>query len=95
MALTREEVEHIATLGRLGLSDEELEIFGTQLSAILEHFQVLRQLDTEAVQPTTTAVPSENVMRDDVAAPSMLREDVLANAPDAVDDYFRVRAILE
>ena len=95
MALSREEVEHIATLGRLGLSEEELELFGAQLSAILEHFQVLQQLDTEAVRPTTTAVPSENVMRDDVVAPSLPREDILANAPDAVDNCFRVRVILE
>ncbi len=95
MGLTRKEVEHIAELARLGLTEEEKDVFGAQLSAILDHFQVLQQLDTETVEPTTTAIPSQNVMRDDVVQPSLPREDVLANAPNAVDNFFRVRAILE
>jgi aspartyl-tRNA(Asn)/glutamyl-tRNA(Gln) amidotransferase subunit C len=95
VSLTRQEVEHIAELARLGLTEEEKEVFGAQLSAILDHFQVLQQLDTEAVQPTTTAIPSQNVMRDDVVEPSLPREDVLANAPSAVDNFVRVRAILD
>lgn len=95
MGLTRKEVEHIAELARLGLTEEEKDVFGAQLSAILDHFQVLQQLDTETVAPTTTAIPSQNVMRDDIVEPSLPREDILANAPNAVDTFFRVRAILD
>ena len=95
MSLTRQEVEHIAELARLGLTEEEKEIFAGQLSAILDYFQVLQQLDTDSVPPTTTAIPQENVTFEDEVEPSSLREDILSNAPDAVDGFFRVRAILK
>lgn len=95
MSLTRQEVEHIAELARLGLTEEEKELFAGQLSAILDYFQVLQQLDTDLVPPTTTAIPQENVMFEDEVEPSSSREDILSNAPDAVDGFFRVRAILK
>jgi aspartyl-tRNA(Asn)/glutamyl-tRNA(Gln) amidotransferase subunit C len=95
MRLTREEVEHIAELARLGLTEEEKDRLADQLSAILEYFQVLQQLDTATVPPTTTAIPLTNVMREDQVEPSSPREDILANAPSVVDGFFRVRAILE
>jgi aspartyl-tRNA(Asn)/glutamyl-tRNA(Gln) amidotransferase subunit C len=95
MRLTREEVEHIAELARLGLTEEEKERFGSQLSAILEYFQVLQRLDTESVPPTTAAIPLENIMFDDQVEPPAAREDILLNAPDPVDGFFRVRAVLE
>ena len=95
MSLTRKEVEHIANLARLGLTEDEKDVLETQLSAILDYFQDLQRLDTGAVEPTTAAIPAQNVMRDDVVEPSMPREDILANAPSAVDNLFRVRAVLE
>jgi aspartyl-tRNA(Asn)/glutamyl-tRNA(Gln) amidotransferase subunit C len=95
MRLTRAEVEHIAELACLGLTEGEKDLFADQLSAILDYFRVLERLDTTSVPPTTTAVPLENVMREDRVEPSMPREDVLANAPDAIDGFFRVRAVLE
>jgi len=95
MSLTREEVEHIARLARLGLTEEEKELFAGQLSAILDYFHVLQQLDTEAVPPTTTAIPLQSVMFDDEVEPSSPREDILGNAPDVVDGFFRVRAVLD
>jgi len=95
MRLTREEVEHIAELARLGLTEEEKERFGSQLSAILEYFQVLQRLDTESVPPTTAAIPLDSVMFDDQVEPSAAREDILLNAPDPADGFFRVRAVLE
>ena len=95
MRLTREEVEHIAELARLGLTEEEKDRLADQLSAILEYFQVLQQLDTATVPPTTTVIPLTNVMSEDQVEPSSPREDMLANAPSAVDGFFRVRAILE
>lgn len=95
MSLTIAEVEHIAELAKLGLSEDEKALYREQLSAILEHAAALQQIDTSAIPPTATVLPLRNVMREDAVEPSMPREDVLANAPDAKDGYFRVRAILE
>ena len=95
MSLTPDEVQHITLLARVRLDPEELERYRTQLSAILEHFQVLQEVDTESVSPTGSSVLQESVMRDDEPADSLSREDVLANAPNREDDYFRVRAVLE
>ena len=95
MSLTREEVLHIAQLAHLGLSEDEVPKFQEQLSEILDHFEALRALDTEGVPPTSHPLPLESVMREDEAAPSLPVEDVLANAPNAEDDLFRVRAVLE
>ena len=95
MSLSREEVLHIALLARVGLSDEDVARFQEQLSEILGHFEALRELDTEGVEPTFHPLPLESVMRADEAAPSLPRDEVLANAPLAEDDAFRVRAVLE
>jgi aspartyl-tRNA(Asn)/glutamyl-tRNA(Gln) amidotransferase subunit C len=95
MKLSRAEVEHIAELAKLGLTEEEKEQFREQLSAILEYAEMLQKLDTEAIPPTATVLPLQNVMRPDEAAPSFSQEDILANAPDAAEGCFRVRAILE
>lgn len=95
LALTRAEVEHLAKLARLGLSDEDETKFEQQLSVILEHFDVLRQLDTEGVPPTAHTLPLENVFSPDEPRPSLPPEEVLANAPRAEDGLFRVRAVLE
>lgn len=93
--LSLAEVEHIAELARLGLSDEEKETFREQLSAILDYADMLQQLNTDEVPPTTSALPLDNVMRPDDVRPSLPVEDVLANASDQEDDYFRVRAVLD
>ena len=81
MPLTRPEVEHIAELARLDLTEEEKDLYQEQLSAILDHAAVLQEMDTGAIPPTATVLPLQNVMRDDVQRPSMPRADVLANAP--------------
>jgi aspartyl-tRNA(Asn)/glutamyl-tRNA(Gln) amidotransferase subunit C len=95
MKLSQEQVQHIAELARLALSDEELALYQEQLSAILEHFEQLRELDTEAIPPTATVLPLRNVMRADESRPPSPREDILANAPDADDGCFKVPAVLE
>ena len=95
MPLTREEVQHIASLCRIGMTDEDLEMMTDQLSHILELFQVLQELDTEDVSPTGHSVSLETVMRADVPRPSISREDVLANAPRREGDLFRVKIVLE
>ena len=95
MPLTSAEVEHIAELARLSLTEQERNLFQDQLSAILDYAAVLQGIDTSAVPPTATVLPLRNIMRDDVVAPSLPTEDVLANAPAAADGYFKVKAILE
>ena len=95
MAITRKEVRHVALLFRLGLSEEDIARFQQQLSQILDYFQILQQVDTEGVPPTSHTLPLENVMRDDEARPSYPAEDILANAPLPESGFFRVRAVLE
>jgi aspartyl-tRNA(Asn)/glutamyl-tRNA(Gln) amidotransferase subunit C len=95
MALTREEVLHVARLARIGLTDADVEKFQQQLSTILEHFDVLKRVDTEGVEPTTHTLPLMGVMGDDDPRPSLTPEQVLANAPMEHDGYLRVRAVLD
>ena len=95
MALTRDEVLHIAQLARIGLTAADVERFQDQLSHILDQFEALRRVDTTDVPPTAFAVPLENVMAEDVVQPSYDVETVLANAPLREGDYIRVRRVLE
>jgi len=92
--LTREEVEHIAELAKLGLTDEEVELFSEQLSAILEYAEILNRLDTEAIPPTAQVIEQRNVMRSDAPRPCLPPEKVLANAPERENGYFRVQVVL-
>lgn len=95
MKLTIAQVEHIAELAKLDLTPEERELFREQLSQILEYADLLSRLDTSGVQPTTSVLGLQNVMRADEVIPSQPAEDVLKNAPDAEDNLIRVRAILD
>jgi aspartyl-tRNA(Asn)/glutamyl-tRNA(Gln) amidotransferase subunit C len=95
MPLSREDVLHVAYLARLGLTEEEVELFREQLSRVLDHFQQLQQLDTAAIPPTAQVTVLSNVFDDDVPRPSMDVEDVLLNAPRREENYFRVPAVLE
>ena len=97
MALTNEQVAHIAELAKLKLDDEEMAKMARQLSEILEYAARLDELDTAAIAPTASVIPNQNVMRPDNVTPSLTREEVLANAPDCDPqrEFIRVRAILE
>jgi aspartyl-tRNA(Asn)/glutamyl-tRNA(Gln) amidotransferase subunit C len=95
MKLERDAVLHIAKLARVELSDQEIDTFSEQLSEIIGHFDALNAVDTDGVEPTAHTLPLRNVMADDVSAPSLPREDVLALAPSTDDGYLRVRAVLE
>jgi len=95
MSLSNEEVRHIAWLARLGVTDDEVERFREDLSVILEHFSALEELDTNSVPAAAHASLLHNVLRDDVPAPSLRSDEVLANAPDSEDSLFRVPPILE
>ena len=95
MPLTPEQVKHIATLARVGLTEDDVKRFSHQLSDILDQFERLSQVNTEGVPPTAHTLPLHNVMRDDEPQPSLTAEEALANAPLREGDYFRVKAILE
>ena len=95
MAITREEVRHVARLARLALSDDEAGRLVGQLSAILDYVKQLDGLDTRDVLPTSHAVEKGTPMRDDAVEPFGDREALLANAPDRQGDFFRVPRIIE
>ena len=94
MSISLEEVEHIAKLARLQLTDEEKKRFQVELGKILEYFDQLKKLDTEKVPPMTHAVPIENVLREDQAKPSLPVEEALQNAPEKKDSYFQVPKVV-
>lgn len=93
--LSRQEVEHIAMLARLGLTEEEKTTFEAQLSSILDYMRALNDVDTSNIPPTAQVIPLQNVMRADESRPSLPVQDVLANAPDREDNFFRVPPVLE
>jgi aspartyl-tRNA(Asn)/glutamyl-tRNA(Gln) amidotransferase subunit C len=95
MSISREDVEHVAHLARLGLTDEEKHRFADQLTQILGAMRVIDALDTSAIPPTAQVIPLRNVMRDDEAGPSLDREEILKNAPRRRGDYFLVPPVLE
>jgi len=95
MALTREEVLHVAKLARVGVSDADVAKFQTQLSQILEHFSALSEIDTTDVPPTTQSLPIENVMAKDEPRASLPQNEALQNAPLEQEGHLRVRAVLE
>jgi aspartyl-tRNA(Asn)/glutamyl-tRNA(Gln) amidotransferase subunit C len=95
LGLTREEVLHIALLARVGLSEEDVARFQEQLSEILDHFDVLRQVDTESAPPTSHTLDLENVTSPDQVRDSFPRKEILSNAPIPEEGFFRVRAVLD
>ncbi|MBI3636688.1 MAG: Asp-tRNA(Asn)/Glu-tRNA(Gln) amidotransferase subunit GatC [Candidatus Rokubacteria bacterium] len=93
--MERKDVEHVARLARLHLTDAELERMRAQLGAILTYIDKLKQVNVDGVEPTSHAVPLVNVMRDDDAGPCLPQADALANAPDRAGEFFRVPRIIE
>lgn len=94
MRLTIDDVEHVAALARLGLSENEKERLRDQLSSILDHIEALNGVDTASIPPTAQVNELSNVWRDDDPRPSLTIEAVLANAPRSVDGFFEVNAVL-
>lgn len=95
MKLSVEEVRHVAELAKLELSDEEVDLFAEQLSAILDYAEQIQGIDTSSVPPTPYVLPLHNVMAADTVGECLPNEAALANAADSRDGYFRVRAIFE
>ena len=93
--IERKDVEHVARLTRLALTEAELERMREQLNSILAHLDTLRAVDTEGVEPTSHAVDVVNVMRDDEVEPCFPPDAMLANAPDRSGELFRVPRIIE
>jgi aspartyl-tRNA(Asn)/glutamyl-tRNA(Gln) amidotransferase subunit C len=89
------DIEHVARLARLELTDEERERLREQLGLILEHAAKVGEVAAADVPPTAYAIPRSNVLRPDVRTPSLSVEDVLANAPEREDDRFKVPRIAE
>ncbi len=95
MKLSREEVLHIAALAKVGVTEADVEKFREQLSNILENFEVLQKLDTRDVPPTAQSIALQNVIMSDEVRPSLSPEQVLANAPQREEDFFKVKIVLE
>jgi aspartyl-tRNA(Asn)/glutamyl-tRNA(Gln) amidotransferase subunit C len=93
--LSRFDVEHVAHLARLGLTDEELTRLEGQLNHILDQYEILEELPTDDIPPTAQTIELENILRDDVVRPSLPVDAVLANAPARQGDFIVVPAILD
>ena len=95
MSISREEVEHVAYLARIGLTEEEKSRFQVQLSDILQHIAVINQLNTDVIPPTAQVIPLQNVMREDRPYDCYSPDEILANAPRVEDHYFKIPPVLE
>jgi len=95
MALTREQVAHVARLARLNFTDEELDRFAHQLSDILAYADQVTALATEDVPPTAHAIPLSNVFRPDEVRPSLPQDKALSTGPEVEDGRFKVPRITE
>ena len=93
MSLTLAQVEHIAELAKLGLTDEEKELFREQLSAVLDDAARLAELDTSEIPPTATVLPLRGARRPAEVLPPWPREQALAHAPQRTDEFFQVQPI--
>ena len=95
MTLTQQEVEHIAKLARLELSEEQKELYREQLSAILDYVAKLRELDTKDVPPTAGGGLPQMPLRTDEARPSLATDALLSNAPQAEEEQFKIPPVFE
>ena len=92
--LSRSDVEHVAHLARLGLTEEELARLEGQLNHILDQYRVLADLDTDAIAPTAQTIEVENILREDEPGPSLTVEEALSGAAERSGDHFVVQAVL-
>jgi aspartyl-tRNA(Asn)/glutamyl-tRNA(Gln) amidotransferase subunit C len=92
--LSHDEVKSIAELAKLDLNEDEIILFASQLSECFNYFQRLQELDTAHIEPTASVLPIKNVLRKDISDAPLSPAEVIANAPDAEDNQFRVSAVL-
>lgn len=95
MKITKKEVEHVATLARLRLTEEETELYTKQLDNILSYIDKLNELDTTGIEPATHSMPITTPLREDEVKTSLTQEDALMNAPDRENGCFKVPKIIE
>jgi len=95
MAISKKDVEHISKLARLGMTEEEKDLFTEQLSKILDYAETINKLDTEKVAPTSHAVPVKNVLREDKTEKFRDTKAIIAGAPEEENNMFSVPRILE
>ena len=95
MHLSKEDIEQIALLARLELTDQEIGKLTVHINQIMDYFAELEKLDTSSVEPTSHVIPIENVFREDRVRPSLTVEEVTANAPEKQDGCFVVPRIVE
>ena len=93
--LSRADVEHVALLARLGLTEDELTRLETQLNHILDQYRVLSELDTDPIPPTAQTIELENILRDDEPGPSLTPDEALSGAPEREGDFFVVPVVVE
>ena len=93
--LTIEEIKQISVLTRIAMTENELDLMRTQMSAILDSVAILNEVDTENVEPTGHSVDVKSVMRDDEKQDSLTQEETLLNAPQREGSFIRIRAVLE
>jgi aspartyl-tRNA(Asn)/glutamyl-tRNA(Gln) amidotransferase subunit C len=93
--LSKKEVLHIADLANLELTEKEVELFRKQLSDVLQYIEVLNELDTEEVEPTSQVTGLENVTREDISKKDLTQEEALSQAKSKLNGYFKVKAIFE
>jgi aspartyl-tRNA(Asn)/glutamyl-tRNA(Gln) amidotransferase subunit C len=93
--LDLETVERIATLARVGLTPDEMDLMRDQLSAVLDHISMLEEVDTDDIPPTAQVIELQNIMRDDIVEPSLSQQQVLFNAPRTEDGFIKVKAVLD
>jgi aspartyl-tRNA(Asn)/glutamyl-tRNA(Gln) amidotransferase subunit C len=94
-AISRDEVAHLARLARLAVTEEELDLFAGQLDVILQAVARVGEVVADDIAPTSHTVPLTNVLREDVVAPCLTRDEVLSGAPDRYQEWFRVPRILD
>jgi aspartyl-tRNA(Asn)/glutamyl-tRNA(Gln) amidotransferase subunit C len=95
MNISVADVEHVARLARLELSEEDKSLFAGQMGAILGYVEKLKELDTDGILPTSHAVPMQNSFREDISRPAIGIEPALANAPDRAGSFYRVPKVIE
>ena len=95
MRVDKETVRHIALLARIGVTEQDLDSFGSQISRILENFKLLEEVDTDGVEPTGHSSDLISVSRPDVVQESPSKEDMIANVPVMESDFVRIKRVLE
>lgn len=94
MSLSREDVAHVASLARLGLTDDEIEMMQEQLSSILDHIEVMNRLDTNAIPPTAQVIELQNVLREDAVRDSLPQDVVMKLTPASRDGFIAVSEVM-